>query len=106
MPLGLTVRRQQYMDLTTGLLPPRLLEKIFWMSVVLTGLTCASLIINTAVHDWKKNPGIVTINTFSKVIVVKLTMNNYVLQVILYTVSQAFLILVYSFLKFSNVNLY
>jgi hypothetical protein len=54
----------------------RLLEKLFWMSVVLTGFICASLIINTAVDDWTKNPGIVTIKTFSKVSVVKFTKHN------------------------------
>jgi hypothetical protein len=46
---------------------PRLLEKLFWVVVVLTGFTCASLIILAAFDDWQKNPGIVTINSFSKV---------------------------------------
>jgi hypothetical protein len=46
---------------------PRFVEKLFWVAVVLTGFTCASLIIKAAFADWQKNPGIVTINTFSKV---------------------------------------
>jgi hypothetical protein len=46
---------------------PRLLEKLFWVVVVIIGFVCASLIINKAVDDWQKHPGVVKINTFSKV---------------------------------------
>jgi hypothetical protein len=46
---------------------PRLIEKLFWVAVVLTGFTCASFIINHAVDDWQHNPSTVTINSFSKV---------------------------------------
>jgi hypothetical protein len=47
---------------------PRHLERLFWMLVVVTGFVCASLIVGRAMDDWQKNPGIVTINSFSKVI--------------------------------------
>jgi hypothetical protein len=44
---------------------PRFIEKIFWVAVVLTGFTVASVIISASIDDWQKNPGIVTVNTFS-----------------------------------------
>jgi hypothetical protein len=37
------------------------------VAVVITGFTCAGLIINTSVEDWMNDPGVVTIATFSKV---------------------------------------
>jgi formate-dependent nitrite reductase membrane component NrfD len=46
---------------------PRLLEKLFWVVVVIIGFVCASLIINKSVDDWQKHPGVVMIKTFSKV---------------------------------------
>jgi hypothetical protein len=46
---------------------PRHLEKFFWVIIVLIGFVCASVIVSAAIDDWKKNPGIVTINSFSKV---------------------------------------
>lgn len=46
---------------------PRLLEKLFWAIVVVIGFTCAGLIVTSAVKDWNENPGVVIINTFSKV---------------------------------------
>jgi formate-dependent nitrite reductase membrane component NrfD len=45
----------------------RRIEKVFWVIVVIIGFVCASLIIKTAVEDWQQNPGVVTINSFSKV---------------------------------------
>jgi hypothetical protein len=53
---------------------PRLIEKLFWVVVVLTGFVCACLIINDAFDEWQKNPGVVTINSFSKVNIV-MTLN-------------------------------
>jgi hypothetical protein len=50
---------------------PRLIEKLFWVAVVLTGFTCASLIIGAAFDDWQKNPGIVSIDSFSKVFIMR-----------------------------------
>ena len=46
---------------------PRFVERIFWVAVVVTGFTCASLIISAAVRDWQENPGVTTIKTFSRV---------------------------------------
>jgi hypothetical protein len=46
---------------------PRLLEKLFWVTVVVFGLICASLIIKTAVKDWQNNPTVTVIQSFSKV---------------------------------------
>jgi hypothetical protein len=46
---------------------PRVLEKFFWVTVVVLGLICASLIINTAVEDWQNNPAVTIIKSFSKV---------------------------------------
>jgi hypothetical protein len=45
----------------------RLLEKLFWVSVVISGFVCAGFIISTSVADWMNDPGIVSITTFSKV---------------------------------------
>jgi hypothetical protein len=45
----------------------KILEKIFWVIVVCTGFTCASFIISTAVQDWRKDPGVVKIDSFFKV---------------------------------------
>jgi MFS-type transporter involved in bile tolerance (Atg22 family) len=47
---------------------PRFLEKLVWTIVICVSFVCASLIINTAIKDWNKNPGVVSITTFSKVI--------------------------------------
>jgi hypothetical protein len=52
---------------------PRLLEKLFWVVVVIVGLVFAGLIIKSAIEDWQENPGVVTIKSFSKV-------NYYALQ--------------------------
>jgi hypothetical protein len=46
---------------------PRGIEKLFWVIVVITGFACASLIISAAFLDWQNNPGVVSINSFSKV---------------------------------------
>jgi hypothetical protein len=47
---------------------PRLLEKLFWVIVVCTGFLCASLIIISPLQDWRDHPGVVSINSFSRVI--------------------------------------
>ena len=44
-----------------------LAEKFFWVVVVVTGFTCSSLIISTAVQGWLDEPGVTLIKTFSKV---------------------------------------
>ena len=46
---------------------PRILERIFWVCVVIAGFTCASLIIHAAITDWIEYPGTTGIQTFSKV---------------------------------------
>ncbi len=40
-------------------------EKIFWVCVVLTGFTCAGLIVDSAIRDWIENPGDTGIETFT-----------------------------------------
>jgi hypothetical protein len=52
---------------------PRLLEKFFWVIVVVSGLFCASLIIDTAVQDWQDSPTVTVIKSFSKVKIKKKT---------------------------------
>ncbi len=46
---------------------PRLPEKAFWVALVIAFMTCAGLIIGTAVKDWIEDPVATTIKTFSKV---------------------------------------
>ena len=45
-----------------------IVEKLFWVLTVVTGFTCASLIISTAVQGWVNEPGVTEIKTFSKVL--------------------------------------
>ena len=40
-------------------------ERLFWILVILTGFTLASLIINTAFREWADNPTITTTVTYS-----------------------------------------
>jgi hypothetical protein len=61
---------------------PRLLEKFFWVIVVVFGLICASLIINTAVKDWQDSPTVTVIKSFSKVKIKK--ENVYVFLLVLF----------------------
>jgi hypothetical protein len=44
-----------------------LAEKIVWIAIVFTAFVCAGVLVNTAMQDWIKEPGIVKIKTFSKV---------------------------------------
>ena len=46
---------------------PRFLEKVFWVLVVVTGFSLASMIVHAAVVDWMDNPASTGIQTFSKV---------------------------------------
>jgi hypothetical protein len=55
---------------------PRAVEKLFWVVVVIVGFTIASLIISTAVSDWQESPGVVAIETFSKVIYTEAIINK------------------------------
>jgi hypothetical protein len=74
-PLNLLLKNAKAYCETTSLsgflywvIAPRFAENLFWVAVFLTGFSCAGLIISSAVDNWQKNPGIVTINSFSKVI--------------------------------------
>ena len=40
-------------------------ERIFWMIVIIFGLTCASIIINSAFVQWADNPTVTTTANFS-----------------------------------------
>ena len=41
----------------------RKLVKLFWMAVVITGFTCASIMIYQSFKDWQDNPVTTTIDT-------------------------------------------
>ncbi len=46
---------------------PRIIEKVFWVVIVLTFMCCACSIIHTAAVAWIETPGDTKIKTFSKV---------------------------------------
>ena len=41
-------------------------ERVFWLAIIVTGFTCASVIINKAFVEWDDNPTLTTTTTFSK----------------------------------------
>ncbi len=47
---------------------PRLVEKLFWVAVVISCGSYAGYIIASAVQDWTDNPTATFIRTFSKVL--------------------------------------
>ena len=42
-------------------------EKIFWIAFTILSIMCAGLIISSAIRDWRENPGVMRIESFSKV---------------------------------------
>ena len=51
-----------------------ILEKLFWVLVVVSGFTSAIAIVSSAVQGWIDEPGVTEIKTFSKVVY---TMDEY-----------------------------
>ena len=44
-----------------------IVEKLFWVLVVVSGFTCAIALVSSAVQGWIDEPGVTEIKTFSKV---------------------------------------
>ena len=42
-------------------------EKFFWIAFTILSIVCAGLIISSAFRDWRENPGVTRIESFSKV---------------------------------------
>ncbi len=48
---------------------PKIIERVFWVAVVLSFGSYAGFIIGSAIQDWTENPTATFIKTYSKVIV-------------------------------------